>query len=132
MAINFDNALGIHDDALAFRARRAAVLANNLANADTPNYKARDLDFSASLQRASEGMRRSELARTDSRHIYASSTSGDSDLLYRVPQQPSIDGNTVEGEAEHAKYMENAMDFQASFTFLNSKFTGLMSAVRGE
>ena len=132
MSISFDKALGIHDDAMLFRARRAAVLANNMANADTPNYKARDLDFSRTLKSVSDSSQQSSLARTDTRHIQARSMGGDADLLYRTPQQPSIDGNTVEEDVEHANYMENALEFQASFTFLNSKFKGLMTAVRGE
>ena len=125
MSISFDKALGIHEQALGFRAQRAEVLANNIANADTPNYKARDLDFSAVLA-AQQDM-------TNSRHIEAQGlSSGDESLLYRTPMQPSIDQNTVDAQLEQSAYAENSVNFQASFTLLNSKFKGLMSALRGE
>lgn len=134
MSLNFDRALGIHEKALAFRAERAAVLANNMANADTPNYKARDLDFASVLQAQQSGTEQSVRAtRTHERHLsvegFIDQAAG---LRYRTPSQPSIDGNTVETQAEQARYAENALDFQASFTFLNSKFKGLMTALRGD
>jgi flagellar basal-body rod protein FlgB len=70
---------------------------------------------------------------TNERHISLGGAFGeDSDLLYRTPQQPSIDGNTVEDQIEHAEYMKNTLAFQASFQFLNSKFQGLKSAIRGD
>ena len=120
MSISFDKALGIHEQALGFRAQRAEVLANNIANADTPNYKARDLDFASVLA-------------AHTRHIEAQGlSSGDESLLYRTPMQPSIDQNTVDAQLEQSNYAENAVNFQASFTLLNSKFKGLMSALRGE
>ncbi len=133
MAISFDRALGIHDDALSFRSQRSSVLANNLANLDTPNYKARDLDFKTALAQASNPSQTIALATTHNSHHQAKGFSHSDDaMLYRVPSQPGIDGNTVEEHVEHAKYMENALDFQATFTFLNSKFKGLNSAIRGE
>lgn len=133
MGISFDRALGIHDDALRFRSQRASVLANNLANLDTPNFKARDMDFKAVLAKANEPANTIRLATTNDRHHQAEGLMhGDGDELYRVPTQPSIDGNTVEEHVEHAKHMENALQFQATFTFLNSKFKGLTSALRGE
>lgn len=133
MAINFDRALGIHDDALRFRSQRSAILANNLANMDTPNYKARDIDFKSALAKASAPSSSLELAATNTAHQRGSSLIGNGgDALYRIPTQPSIDGNTVEEHVEQASYMQNALDFQASFTFLNSKFKGLTSAIRGE
>ncbi len=132
MSISFESALGIHESALRVRGQRAGVLANNLANIDTPNYKARDLDFKAILnQTTSES--NFNMQATNNRHItLGSEFGGDSDLLYRTPQQPSIDGNTVEDQIEHAEYMKNTLAFQASFQFLNSKFQGLKSAIRGD
>ncbi|WP_028694562.1 flagellar basal body rod protein FlgB [Pseudomonas cremoricolorata] len=135
MSINFDKALGIHQQAMNFRAQRAEVLANNITNADTPNYKARDLDFSAVLaaeaQKQDSG--RVALTRTNGRHIEAEGLSGaDEALKYRIPSQPSIDQNTVDAQMEQSNYAQNALDFQASFTLLNSKFKGLVSALRGE
>ncbi|MAZ88283.1 MAG: flagellar basal body rod protein FlgB [Cellvibrionaceae bacterium] len=133
MGIGFEQALGIHDDALRFRSQRAGVLANNLANMDTPNYKARDMDFKAAMARANEASSTIQLKTTHNGHHQADGLlDGAGDELYRVPTQPSIDGNTVEEHVEHAKHMENALQFQATFTFLNSKFKGLTSALRGE
>jgi flagellar basal-body rod protein FlgB len=132
MAINFNSALGIHQDALVLRARRAEVLANNIANADTPNYKARDLDFRAVLEGETAGSSLS-LQRTHAGHQAAFlAPDAAADLLYRIPQQPSVDGNTVEVQQEMARYTDNALRYQASFQFLNSKFQGLTNAIKGE
>lgn len=135
MSISFDKALGIHEKALGFRAQRAEVLANNIANADTPNYKARDLEFSKVLEAQSQKNANGTIAlnMTNSRHIEAEGLgNGDESLMYRTPMQPSIDQNTVDAQLEQSNYAENAVGFQASFTLLNSKFKGLVSALRGE
>ena len=134
MAINFESALGIHESALKLRTQRAEVLANNLANADTPNYKARDIDFQAVLKGEMQtGAASMKMMATNEKHSAGNGLEGMSEgLLYRTPQQPSIDGNTVEEHVEHGEYMKNSMAFQASFTFLNGKFNGLKSAIRGE
>ena len=135
MSISFDSALGIHERALGFRAQRAEVLASNIANADTPNYKARDLDFAAVLAEQSANTQRGAagLARTNNRHIAAEGVAmGSASLAYRIPSHPSIDQNTVDVQVEQSTYAENAVNFQASFTFLNSKFKGLVSALRGD
>lgn len=135
MSISFDKALGIHEKALGFRAQRAEVLANNVANADTPNYKARDMEFAAVLAEQSERAQRGtfQLTRTNSQHIAGEGLDLASEVLkYRIPMQPAIDGNTVDAQLEQANYTENAVQFQTSFTLLNSKFKGLISALRGE
>ena len=132
MAINFDSALGIHEDALKFRARRAEVLANNIANADTPNYKAQDVDFRTVLEGTATGSSLS-LQRTDGGHQSEFlSPDAAADLMFRIPNQPSVDGNTVETQEEMARYTDNAIRYQASFQFLNSKFQGLTRAIKGE
>ncbi|QPK61909.1 flagellar basal body rod protein FlgB [Methylomonas sp. LL1] len=130
MAINFNNALGIHPQALALREKRGEILAANLANADTPDYKARDLDFKAVLSQTMGP--ENGLQRTREGHITSPQTLLGADLLYRNPQQASLDGNTVEAHIEQAKYAENAVQYQASLNFINNKFSGLMSAIRGE
>ncbi|TCK07036.1 flagellar basal body rod protein FlgB [Marinobacterium mangrovicola] len=132
MAISFDSALGIHDDALLLRARRAEVLANNIANADTPGFQARDIDF-ASVLRGEQDAMSMELETTSTGHN-SEFIEPDfaAELMFRNPHQPSVDGNTVEVQEEMARYTDNAIRFQSSFTFLNSKFTGLMNAVKGE
>ncbi len=135
MSISFDRALGIHEQALGFRAQRAEVLANNIANADTPNYKARDLDFASVLaaQNAKEKVGQVSLARTQSQHIPAEGVAGgDAGLVYRTQLHASIDQNTVDLQIEQSNYAENSVQFQASFTLLNSKFKGLVNALRGE
>ena len=130
MAITFSDAFGIHESGLALRGRRAEVLANNIANADTPGYQARDLDFRQLL--ADEGSKYTQLRATHSAHLESGALAGEAGLMYRTPLQPSIDGNTVDMQIEQAEYMKNALQFQASLTFLNGKVRGLMSAIRGE
>ncbi len=133
-----ESIFGIHESALKIREQRAEILANNLANADTPNFKAQDLDFRAALQDASSGSSRSETAsmtRTNAHHIDGDSdsfASTSSYLMYRQPTQPSLDGNTVESHIEKAKFMENGMQQTATLEFLNGRITGLRSALRGE
>lgn len=112
MSISFDRALGIHQQALSFRAQRAEVLANNLANADTPNYKARDLDFAAVLAEQKDKAAKGTFATrtTNERHIAAEGFGmGEGSLQYRIPVQPSIDQNTVDAQIEQANYAENAI-----------------------
>lgn len=135
MSISFANALGIHDKALGFRAQRAEVLANNIANADTPNFKARDLDFASVLaaQSAKAKGEQFQINRTDAQHLDVQGLAmGEGELLYRMPAAPSLDQNTVDLQLEQSNYAENSVQFQASFTLLNSKFKGLIGAIRGE
>jgi flagellar basal-body rod protein FlgB len=133
MAIGIEKALGMREQALRLRSERANVLSSNLANADTPNYKARDIDFRAEMQ-ARMGKADAAMVRTtNARHM---SISGDDQVgftkLYRTPGQPSIDGNTVEEHVEHAEFMKNSLEFQVAFTMLNSSIKGLTKAFRGE
>ena len=133
-----ESIFGIHESALKIREQRAELLANNLANADTPNYKAKDLDFRSALQDASNGSSRFEstsMAKTNSRHIDSDSSgfaSTSSYLMYRQPTQPSLDGNTVETHIEKAQFMENGLQQTATLEFINGKITGLRGAIRGE
>ncbi len=131
MAINFDNALGLHPHALMLREKRSEVLASNLANADTPDYKARDMDFRAVLDK-SVALQNTQVERTRTGHLAAQQQLLGASLLYRNPQQASLDGNTVEAHIEQAKYSENSVQYQASLRFINGKFSGLMTAIRGE
>lgn len=136
MAITFDKALGIHEDAVALRSRRAEVIANNIANADTPNFQARDIDFKSILQGvqgAHQDISPLKMMNTNTAHKdtvihpdYAA------ELLFRTPMQPSVDGNTVDVQEEMARYTENALGYQASFDFLNRKFKGITSAIKGD
>ena len=104
------------------------VLAANLANADTPRYQARDMEFRSVLEGAAGDAR---LSITHSRHIDTAQAGGSGDLKYRIPHQPAQDGNTVEADLELARYAENAVAYQASLMFLNGKITTLRSALTG-
>lgn len=133
MGISFDKALGIHEQALHVRARRTEVLASNLANADTPNYKARDIDFREALQRASsQSANGLNMALTNSRHIPGQAQGvPDPDLKYRVPFQPSLDGNTVEAHIEQKEFATNAMEYQTTLQFLGKKLSGMKNVIKG-
>lgn len=133
MPINFDSVFGIHEKAMLLRAERAGILANNLANADTPNFKARDINFKAELNRADQALQASKLKRTHARHLSAAGAGFSSaEKLYRVPLQPSIDGNTVDSQVEQAAFAKNAMAYQASLRFMSGRVKGMLAAIRGE
>lgn len=137
MALDIDKHLGVLPAALAVRGRRTELLATNLANADTPNFKARDLDFRAALQAASGPAavgRPLTLATTQPGHQSAATAADPADaaLRYRVPLAPALDGNTVDAQLEQAAFAENAVRYQATLTFLNAKFRSLMTAITGQ
>ena len=126
-----DNLFGIHATALKLRANRAELLAANIANADTPNYKARDIDFKRTLAMAAS--EKADMKITNGKHINSAGNSKmGAEILYRLPTQPSLDGNTVDLQTERSAFMENSMMYQASLQFLNGKIGGLMTAIRGE
>lgn len=134
MPFNIDSALGIHPQALAVRARRAEILAANIANSDTPHYRARDIDFRAALSgaeaRLDSGMR---LSATDGAHLQTVAGGlASEELMYRVPTQPSIDGNTVDPQTEYSQFAQNAIQYQASLTFLSGRIKTLLTAIRGD
>ncbi len=141
MAINFDRAFGLHADALVLRSQRAGVLAANLANADTPGFKARDFDFRAALANATgdaDGADAGALRRTNAAHLDAGGNRADQGdagtppLAFRVSTQPSIDGNSVDTQTERAQFTENAVRYQASLNLLQARIKGLRTALRGE
>ncbi len=120
MSINFKQAIGVHADALQVRADRTRVLASNIANENTPGFKARDLDFASALAGQAEP---------------GDGLAGGADAasaLYRLPYHPSQDGNTVEIGVEQAAFSQNASDFQASLTFINLTLKGLAKAINGQ
>ena len=132
-AINFSNALGVHERALHLRTERAAILANNLANADTPGFKARDFDFHQALNMAKTERANADIRRTHVNHLSVNQgLSASVPLDYRVPLQPGVDGNTVDAQLESAAFARNAMDFAASFRLLNGRFSGLSKAIKGD
>lgn len=119
--------------ALDLHAQRGEVLASNIANADTPNYKARDFDFASALRGAMGAAHSVELTRTSSRHLAGPAGGAPSaPLRYRVPVQPSIDGNTVELDTELAQFSDNALRYQADLTFMSSYIRQLTTAIAGQ
>ncbi|MGR2768078.1 flagellar basal body rod protein FlgB [Photobacterium ganghwense] len=131
MSISFDKALGVHQHTVGVRAKRAETLASNLANANTPGYKAKDIDFQRALNAATSEAKIG-LSRTDNRHIPASTTVM-GEQKYRVPTQPDAgDGNTVDAQLEQNLFMQNALEYQASLDFLGAKFKNLSKALKGE
>ena len=135
MAISFDKAFGIHQYTIGARAARAEVLSANIANADTPGYKAKDLDFSAALQQAQSGIESGfSLATSNERHIASTLSSGlTSNVKYRNPDQPDTgDGNSVDVQRERSAFLENGLEYQASLEFLNSRISGLLKAIKGD
>ena len=136
MPLNLDQYIGVHATALDVRARRTELIANNLANADTPGYKARDIDFRQAMARAAGDTSVSgvTLSTTRAGHISGAASAdatGHPDLKYRTPLAPALDGNTVDAQLEQSAFAENAVRYQATLTFLNSKFRGLLTAIMG-
>ena len=113
---------------MRFRSTRSRVLASNLSNADTPHFKARDLDFRQALSSQSG---RLAMTSTHPRHIAPTPGAPSYEMLYRYPYQPSLDGNTVESEVEQAQFARNAVQYQASVLFLSGKISGLRDALTG-
>jgi len=139
MAINLDKLVGFHESALKIRTERMEVIAGNLANANTPGYKAKDIDFNKAMQSAmrdSAGRAPSRstggLVKTNDRHMSGNSASvaANFDMQYRVPTQPDTgDGNTVEVQAERNRFLDNGLRYQASLEFINGKVKGMKKAL---
>jgi flagellar basal-body rod protein FlgB len=125
-----DQFFGVHGQALQLRSERMGLLASNIANAATPNYKARDLDFAAALS-GEQGL---GLARTKAGHLSARGPGpGDGPAVrYRQPLQPSLDGNTVELATEQLQFAETALRYRSTIGILNSRIQGLTSALKGD
>ena len=113
MSISIDETIGVHARALSLRMTRSEILSANLANESTPGYQAKDVDFASAMRRLESGPLTNH------------------ELMYRIPMQPSQDGNTVELGVEQAAFSRNSMDFQTSLTFLTQKFRGLKQAIEG-
>lgn len=133
---NLDPIFGIHAEAMSVQRKRMEVLSANIANADTPGFQARDVDFASTLASAvkSSSDKLPRTLTTDPRHIpMAINPAGDgSRLAYRVPMQPSVDGNTVDVQVEQAKFAEAALHYQASLQFADGRIRGLMTAITGQ
>ena len=125
---SFVDSLKFYADTLALRSRRGSVLATNIANAATPHFKARDVNFAAEMQKIAKT---SVLATTHDKHISIAGVR-EGELAYRQSVNPSLDGNTVEMVVEQTEFSENAVRYQSSLAFINGRIAGLMSAIRGE
>jgi flagellar basal-body rod protein FlgB len=136
MSFRLDASFTQHEKALSLYADRAEILANNLVNSDTPGFQARDIDFKAILESASTNneLSQSSLQTTHAGHIqeYTGENQLSDQLLYRVPLQTSIDGNTVDGEVEKTQFSENAMRYMATLSFLTHEFTKLKMVMNNQ
>lgn len=132
MAGSIDDYLGMHANALQLRSQRANLIASNLANSDTPNYKAKDIDFASML--AQETGKKLAVTTTSANHMPTpgSAKLSSSDMMYRVPNHASLDGNTVDVQVEQGKFSENALRYQTSLNFLSKKISGLIRTLRSE
>jgi len=115
-----DSLFGVHGAALEVRSQRMGVLASNIANASTPGFKARDIDFKSALATLTSGDGAS------------SNGSIDAATKYRVPTQTSMDGNTVELSSEQTAFAENAVQYQTTLSFLNGRISTITRALKGE
>ncbi len=140
MSNSIDRLFDLHQTALGARAYRSQVLASNIANADTPGYQAREVDFKSTLAQAlgssqtAEPAAGSAMVRTSTRHMGAGGTQGAAaaqpPLIYRTVSQASIDNNTVDVNVERAQFADNALRYEASLTFINGKIKGLLAALQ--
>ncbi|HXS20207.1 MAG TPA: flagellar basal body rod protein FlgB [Steroidobacteraceae bacterium] len=143
MPLDLNAYLGIEPDALKVYSQRAEVLAANLANADTPGYQARDIDFRAALAAAGSPGDPLRPVTTGANDVTAAAAAGgdgsgttgnvstEQFLKYRVPLAPSLDGNTVDSQMEEAQFAQNTVRFQATITFLQNRFSELTTAITG-
>ena len=126
---SIESQLKVHSEALALRSKRNEILSSNIANAGTPNFKAKDLDFDEMLQ---SKLGFGEVNITSMRHFKSSIGPNEEGVKFRQNVTPSKDGNTVELHVEQMQFSENVMRYQTSLEFLNRKISGLMSAIKGE
>lgn len=126
-----DDSFKFHSTALSLRASRQQVLASNIANADTPGYKAADFDFARALASATGAGGAEALKTTAAGHLAAGRGASGAQIQYRLPTQSSIDGNSVELDAERAAFADNAIRYEASLKFLSDDIKSLMTAITG-
>ena len=141
--MNIDSLIGVHSEALKVRAQRTKLLATNIANSDTPNYKARDIAFGETLKDAGWNSSKMIGASAPNRlqptmntthinHMASSKSTMHAPVMYRQPVHASLDGNTVDKDAEQARFAENAIRYQASLEFIGSRIGSVIRTLRGE
>ena len=140
MANPLDSLVQFHTDALGMRAHRQQVLASNIANADTPGYKARDIDFAQALKNAlapaaspssAAAVPAGQLLRTNAAHLPGPRSSPYGEALYRTMLQPALDGNTVDMDVEQSQFADNAIHYEANLTFINMQLKSMTTAIQG-
>lgn len=139
MSNSLDNLLSFHQQALSVRGFRQQLLASNIANGDTPNYKARDIDFASTMQTVlaqsdAASTPASVMASTSPGHLGGNNTQGALDsaaVLYRTADQNSIDGNTVDMDTERAQFADNSVHYEANLTMLNHQIKTMLAAIQG-
>jgi flagellar basal-body rod protein FlgB len=130
MAISLDKLMGFHHKALQVRTERMEVIAGNLANANTPGYKARDINFQDTMKNARHS-RDQNLTRTHENHIQGH-MKGNSEIEFRIANQPDTgDGNTVDVQIERNNFLDNGLRYQAGMEFINGKIKGMKKAISG-
>ncbi|WP_136416165.1 flagellar basal body rod protein FlgB [Herbaspirillum sp. ST 5-3] len=132
-----DETLRFQQTALRLRAERQQVLASNIANADTPNYKARDVDFNSALKQAlsSSAPATAAMVKTSAVHlggVVAGTTASGAQLLYRTTQQGNVDGNTVDMDVERNQFTDNALRYEAGVSFVSAQMRNLLAAIQGQ
>lgn len=136
MLDKLDTMIGFHRQVLNIRDTRQRILAVNIANSDTPNYQARDIDFNAELNKAlhqtqTRSVSSVALTATNPNHIALNSLGfAHQNLLYRIPYQSSADGNTVDMDTERVEMMDNSVRYQSGLTFLGAQFKNLSSVLQ--
>lgn len=129
MAISLDRLVGVHHQALQVRNQRMEVISGNLANANTPGYKARDIDFSQAMKSAQSNQTNSNMVKTHEQHM-SSGSRMQADIDFRIPTQPDTgDGNNVDVQVERNAFLEAGMRYQAGLTLLDGKFKGMKKAL---
>jgi flagellar basal-body rod protein FlgB len=127
-----DDYMRFHEVALSVRGQRQQLLASNIANADTPNYKARDIDFGAAMNVAQNKSNISrELDKTAVHHLGTNNTIAGVTPMYRKEVQGNVDGNTVDMDVERNAFTENALRYEASLTMINMQIKGILAAIQG-
>jgi flagellar basal-body rod protein FlgB len=141
MVNRLDDTLSFHQSALRIRAERQALIAANIANADTPNFKAKDIDFNAALKQAMGGklpMSANNLTRTDELHLSGQAVNGNQlnampgEVQYRKMLQGNVDGNSVDMDVERNQFIDNALRYEASLKMLDGQLKRLMTAIQGQ
>ena len=127
--MNFiDQAFSLNEKSLNVRAQRMEVLSHNIANADTPHFKAQDIDFKSIMKSASEGA----VVTTNAKHLSEAPDQSSDGLKFRIPFNVSFDGNTVELPVEQAKFGQYAADYQTTLSILENRISGIRKALRGD